>query len=220
MRLTNSVNKTSEKVAKLLLSINAISLSPKKPFRYSSGILSPVYTDCRLLISHPKERTIIRNLYVKTILSKGKFDVIAGTATAGIPHAAWIADKLKLPMIYVRGKAKDHGKGNQIEGKIEKKQKAAVIEDLISTGGSSVETIRAIRKEGAKSTHIFSIITYGMSKSKESFKANGIKLISLTDFPTVVKVAEQTGYIKTRDKDIILQWATDPTSWGKKMGFE
>ena len=210
----------SEKTAEILLNIHAVSLNPKKPFRYSSGILSPVYTDCRLLMSYPKERAAIRNLYAKMIKSAGKFDVIAGTATAGIPHAAWIADKLKLPMIYVRGRAKDHGKGNQIEGKVKRKQKVAVIEDLISTGGSSTETVRAIRKEGAKSSYIFSIITYGMNKSKENFKASGIKLFSLTDFPTVVKVAEQIGYIKTKDKDIILQWAQDPASWGKKMGFE
>lgn len=214
------MNNYSEKAAKILLSIHAVSLSPRKPFRYSSGILSPVYTDCRLLMSHPKERMIIRNLYARMIRSCGKFDVIAGTATAGIPHAAWIADKLKLPMVYVRGKAKDHGKGNQIEGKIKQKQNVAVIEDLISTGGSSAETVRAIRREGAKSSYIFSIITYGMNKSKENFKANGIRLISLTDFPTVVKVAEQIGYIKTKDKDIILQWAKDPGSWSKKNGFE
>ena len=214
------MNNYSEKTAEILLNIHAVSFNPKKPFRYSSGILSPVYTDCRLLMSYPKERAAIRNLYAKMIKSAGKFDVIAGTATAGIPHAAWIADKLRLPMVYVRGKAKDHGKGNQIEGKVKRKQKVAVIEDLISTGGSSTETVRAIRKEGAKSSYIFSIITYGMNKSKENFKASGIKLFSLTDFPTVVKVAEQIGYIKTKDKDIILQWAQDPASWGKKMGFE
>ena len=214
------MNIYSEKTAKILLRIHAVSFNPKKPFRYSSGILSPVYTDCRLLMSYPKERTIIRNLYAQMIKSIGKFDVVAGTATAGIPHAAWIAEKLRLPMIYVRGKAKDHGKGNQIEGKVKKNQKVAVIEDLISTGGSSVETVRAIRKEGAKSLHIFSIITYGMNKSKENLRTNGIKLISLTDFPTVVKVAEQIGYIKAKDKNIILEWAKDPSSWGKKMGFE
>lgn len=210
---------TSQKVAKLLLSINAVTLNSKKPYHYSSGILSPIYTDCRLLMGYPKERTLIRNLYIKMILGAGVFDIIAGTATAGIPHAAWIADKLNLPMVYVRGKAKDHGKGNQIEGKIKKKQKVAVIEDLISTGESSAETVRAIRREGGNASYIFSIITYGMKKSRENFNTHKIKLISLTDFPTVVKVAEKIGYIKTKDKDIILQWAKDPASWGKKNGF-
>ncbi len=214
------MNDYSEKVARILLDIKAISLRVKKPFRYSSGILSPVYTDCRLLMSYPKERTQIRNFYIQAIRLEGLFDVIAGTATAGIPHAAWIADKLELPMIYVRGKAKDHGKGNQIEGKIKKEQKVAVIEDLISTGESSAETVRAIRAQGAISSHIFSIITYGMKKAKENFKLNQIKLITLTDFSTVVKVAEKEGYINPKDKSIILQWAKDPASWGKKMGFE
>lgn len=214
------MNSYSEKAAKILLSIHAVSLNPKKPFKYSSGIFSPVYTDCRLLMSHPKERNEIRDFYIKAIKQAGTFDVIAGTATAGIPHAAWIADKLNLPMIYVRGKAKDHGKGNQIEGKLKKAQKVAVIEDLISTGESSAETVRAIRKAGGNSSYIFSIITYGMKKSAMNFKSNKIKLISLTDFTTVVKVAEQIGYIKAKDKSIILQWAKDPASWGKKMGFE
>ena len=166
------MNNTKEKVAKILLSINAVSLNARKPFRYSSGILSPVYTDCRFLMSYPYERRLIRNLYVKTIESVGNFDVIAGTATAGIPHAAWVAEKMNLPMIYVRGKAKDHGKENQIEGKLMKKQKVAVVEDLISTGGSSIETVRAIRKIGSHSDYIFSIITYGLKKASENFKIN------------------------------------------------
>lgn len=210
----------SEKVAKILLDIHAVSLNPKKPFRYSSGILSPVYTDCRLLMGYPKERKIIRDLYIEALKKVGSFDVIAGTATAGIPHAAWIADKLNLPMIYVRGKAKDHGKGNQIEGKLNKKQAVAVIEDLISTGESSTETVWAIREKGGYSSYIFSIITYGMKASYDNFKSNKIKLIALTDFPTVVKVAEQTGYIKGKDKSTILEWAKNPKAWGKKMGFE
>lgn len=213
-------NNNSEKVAKILLSIKAVSFNLKKPFKYSSGIVSPIYTDCRLLISYPKERILIRNLYTQTILSEGKFDLIAGTATAGIPHAAWIADKLKLPMIYVRGKAKDHGKGNQIEGKINKKQKVAVIEDLISTGESSAETVRAIRKESGIVSSIFSIMTYGMKKSEDNFNKYKVKLISLTDFPTIVRIAGKIGYIKNEDKDVILQWAKDPSSWGRKMGFE
>lgn len=214
------MNIYSEKVAKILLDVKAVSFNAKKPFRYSSGILSPVYTDCRLLISHPKERNKIRDFYIETLKHVGSFDIIAGTATAGIPYAAWIADKLKLPMVYVRGKAKNHGKGNQIEGEINKKQKVAVIEDLISTGESSTETVCAVRKEGAFSFYIFSIITYGMKKALANFKSNKIKLISLTDFPTVVKVAEKIGYIKTEDKDIILQWTKEPVLWGRKNGFE
>ncbi len=164
---------TSEKVAQLLLKINAITLNPKKPFKYASGILSPVYTDCRTIISFPKERKIIRDLYVNAINEVGElFDLIAGTATAGIPHAALIAHKMNLPMIYVRGKAKDHGKGNQIEGILNKKQKAAIIEDLVSTAESSVETARAIREAGGRADYVFAIITYQMDKSKENLKIN------------------------------------------------
>lgn len=211
----------AEKVAEILLNIKAITLNPKKPYRYASGILSPVYTDCRTLISYPKERTKIRDLFIKTILSTTeKFDVVAGTATAGIPHAAWIAEELELPMIYVRGKPKDHGKGNQIEGVLKENQKAIIIEDLISTGESSSETARAIRNARGTANCIFSIITYGMKKSEENFKNNCLKLYSLTNFKTVVDVAEKTGQIKKENKSIILNWIVDPSLWGKKMGFE
>ncbi len=213
--------KIARNVASLLLKIKAVTLNPQKPYRFVSGILSPVYIDCRILISYPKERKIIRDLFIKTINRSGSiFDLIAGTATAGIPHAAWIAEKLKLPMIYVRGKPKDHGKGNQIEGILKKGQKAIVIEDLISTGESSAETIKAIRSAGGKALHVFSIITYGMKKSKDNFRLNKIKLTSLTDFSTVVGVAYQQKYIKKEDQSVILDWIKDPPSWGKRMGFE
>lgn len=212
--------KTAEQVAKILLKIGAINLRPKKPYKYASGILSPVYTDCRLLMSYPKERKIIRDLYIKNIKSAGKFDVIAGTATAGIPHAAWIAEKMNLPLIYVRGKAKDHGKGNSIEGCLKKGEKIAVIEDLISTGSSSVDSILEVRNQKGKASFIFSIITYEMKSSKDNFKKNRVKLYSLTDFETVVRIAAKNKYIKEQDKAIILEWIEDPPLWGKKMGFE
>ncbi len=211
---------TPEKVAKILLSINAISLNVQKPYRYVSGILSPVYTDCRLIMSYPRERQTISNLLSKTIVAKGNFDLVAGTATAGIPHAAWVAEILCLPMIYARNKPKDHGKGNQIEGLLKKKQNVAVIEDLISTGESAISTVGAIRKIGAYSYYVFSIITYKMKKAEENFKKNKIRNISLTNFPTVIKVAEELQYIKAKDKKIILEWSLNPALWGKKMGFE
>lgn len=213
-------NTIAEKVALLLLQNNAITLNPKKPYKYASGILSPVYTDCRILISFPSVRGKIRDLYIKNIKNAGKFDVIAGTATAGIPHASFIAEKLNLPMIYVRGKPKDHGKGNQIEGKLFKNQKVAVIEDLISTGQSSVESVNAIRQSGAKSSYIFCIITYGMKKATDNFKTNKVNLVPLTNFETVVEVAKNKGYIKEEEQKIILEWIKDPLSWGKIMGFE
>lgn len=215
------MNNTSQQVAKILLNLKAVSLSAKVPFKYSSGILSPIYTDCRILMSYPKERKQIRDLYIEAINKTGeKFDVIAGTATAGIPHAAWVADKMDLPMIYVRGKAKDHGKGNRIEGKLEKNQNVAIIEDLISTGESSLETAKAIKESGGKVDFIFSIMTYQMNSADENFQNSGLELISLTNIEELINLAVEMDYIKETDKSIILDWTSNPLSWGKKMGFE
>lgn len=212
---------TAETVAKILLELHAVTLNSKKPFRYASGILSPVYTDCRVLMAYPDKRKAIRDLYIEVIKESGvKFDVIAGTATAGIPHAAWIADKLNLPMVYVRGKAKDHGKENLMEGILKKGQKTIVIEDLISTGESAINSVNAVRAAGGKISHVFAIITYGMKKADESFKQNNLKLISLTTFQDVVEKALQLRYIKKEEMETILGWIKDPLTWGKRMGFE
>lgn len=212
---------TAEKVAKILLGISAITLNPQKPYKYTSGILSPIYTDCRLLISFPKERREIIKYYLDAIKkSKISVDVVAGTATAGIPWASWIADTLNLPMIYVRSSQKEHGKRNQLEGRIRKGQKVVVIEDLISTGKSSIETVTAIRNSGAIAFNVFSVMTYGIKKAEINFKKNKIKLVSLTDFNTVTNVARKNNYISQKGKKIILEWAKNPTSWGKKMGLE
>ncbi len=211
----------SEKVAKILLELNAISLNPKKPFKYASGMLSPVYTDCRVLMAYPDKRREIRDLYIEAIKKSGvKFDVVAGTATAGIPHAAWIADKLNLPMVYVRGKAKDHGKENLMEGIIKKGQKVIVIEDLVSTGESAINSVQAIREAGGQISHVFSIITYGMKKASDNFKDNNLELISLTTFADVVKAAQEMGYINKEEISVILDWINNPRDWGEKMGFE
>ncbi len=208
-------------VAKILLELDAITLNPKKPFHYASGIISPVYTDCRVLMAYPDKRREIRDLYIEAIKKSGvKFDVIAGTATAGIPHAAWIADKLNLPMVYVRGKAKDHGKENLMEGIIKPGQKAIVIEDLVSTGESAINSANAIRAAGAQIEYAFSIITYEMEKAKISFDENKLKLISLTTFADVVSEAQEMGYINKEEMSVILDWTADPAGWGKKMGFE
>lgn len=210
----------SEKVAKILLDVNAISLNAKKPFRYTSGIISPIYTDCRLIISLPKERKEFIKYYLDAIKnSKVSVDTVAGTATAGIPWASWIADALNLPMIYVRGNKKDHGKGNQIEGVTKKGMRTIVIEDLISTGGSSVEAAKAIKDIEGKVSDVFSIITYGMKKAEINFRTNGIKLTSLTDFNTVLRIAQKHSYIEKIDYQTIQTWAEDPASWGEKMGF-
>lgn len=214
------MDRISQKVAKILLSIKAVSLNPKKPYKYSSGILSPVYTDCRILMAYPKERKIIRDSYINEVKKIGRVDLIAATATAGIPHASWIAMELNLPMVYVRGSAKDHGKGNQIEGIVKKDQKAVVIEDLISTGESAVTTANATRGAGATVSHVLAIITYGMKKSQDNFKKNKLKLITLTSFKGVVSQAAKMGYINKEEMSTILEWVKDPPAWGKKMGFE
>lgn len=215
------MNNIAETVAKILLELNAVTLRPKQPFRYASGILSPVYTDCRVLMAYPDKRRLIRDYYIDQIQKSGvSFNIVAGTATAGIPHAAWIADKLNLPMVYVRGKAKDHGKENMMEGIIQKGQKAVVIEDLISTGESAINSVSAIRAAGGDICCVFSIITYGLKKAEQNFKENDLKLYSLTTFGDVVKKAQELNYINKEDIETILDWTSDPTTWGKKIGFE
>lgn len=215
------MNNISETVAKILLELNAVTLRPQKPFSYVSGLLSPIYTDCRVLMAYPDKRRQIRDFYIEAIKeSSVSFDIVAGTATAGIPHAAWIADKLNLPMVYVRGKAKDHGKENLIEGIIKQGQKAIVIEDLVSTGESAINSTNAVREAGGEVSCVFSIITYGLQKAQQNFEANNLKLISLTTFEDVAEQAKNLNYINKEDLQIILDWTSDPTNWGKKMGFE
>ena len=215
------MNNKSETVNKILLKLKAVTLNPTKPFRYASGILSPVYTDCRVLIGYPEERNQIRDLYIEAIKESGiKFDIVAGTATAGIPHAAWIAEKLNLPMIYVRGKAKDHGKENLVEGPIEKGQKVIVIEDLVSTGESSINSVNAIRNLGGEVSHVFSIITYGIGKGEQAFKENNLDLVSLTTFEQVVEEAKSMDYITEEETKIVLDWIQDPKGWAQRRGLE
>lgn len=212
---------TSEQVAKILLELNAVTLNSQKPYRYASGLLSPVYTDCRVLMAYPDKRREIRDYYIESIKNSGvEFDVIAGTATAGIPHAAWIADKLNLPMVYVRGKAKDHGKENLMEGILETGQKAIVIEDLVSYGDSSINSVNVVRKAGGEISHVFSIITYGFAKAQQNFTETNLTLISLTAFQDVVEQAQKLNYINKEEMKIILDWTLDPATWGKRMGFE
>lgn len=215
------MNNTADAVAKILLELNAVTLSPQKPYRYVSGLLSPVYTDCRVLMAYPDKRREIRDFYIEAIKNSGiNAEVIGGTATAGIPHAAWIADKLNLPMVYVRGKAKDHGKENMMEGIIQKGQKAVVIEDLISTGESAINSVEVIRAAGGDICCVFSIITYGLKKAEENLKKEGLNLYSLTTFADVVKKAQELKFIKEEDIKAILDWTSAPSAWGKKMGFE
>ena len=204
----------ADKISEILLSVNADVLRTKPPFRWASGILSPIYTDNRLLMSYPKERELIINSFIKLIKkNKLKFDGFAGTATAGIPWAAWLAYKLRKPMVYVRSEAKDHGKENMVEGKIEKSKRYIVVEDLVSTGSSSLNTINALRAREAVVESCIAIFTYELEKSKKNFEDADVKLLTLTNFTSFVKTALKKKYISKEQLGHILDWKKHPEGW-------
>jgi orotate phosphoribosyltransferase len=204
-------------IAERLLEINAVSLKPHAPFKWTSGLSSPIYCDNRLTLSYPAvRREIALGLQGLILRNFADAQVIAGTATAGIPHAAWVSDILGLPMCYVRSKAKGHGKGNQIEGKVQAGQKVVVIEDLISTGGSVITAVQALRESGCEVLGVVSIFTYGLEKGKEMFAREEIKSVSLTDFAALVEVAIEKGYISENDQESLLSWSRDPVEWSKQ----
>ncbi len=204
-------------IAERLLEIEAVALQPNDPFTWASGIRSPIYCDNRLTLSYPVVRKEIAKGLKQLILENfADVEVIAGTATAGIPHAAWVSDLLDLPMCYVRSKPKGHGKGNQIEGKTVAGQKVVVVEDLISTGGSVITAVDALREAGCEVLGVVSIFTYQLAKGEVMLKEAGITAYSLTDFTTLSKVASEKGYIQAADLDTLVAWRKDPTEWGKQ----
>lgn len=212
---------TESRVAELLLKAGAVILRPQKPFKFASGILSPIYCDNRLLLSKPNERKLLRDFYVRKIKKESvDADVIAGIATASIPWAALVAEKLKKPMIYIRKEAKDHGKENLIEGGLEPGQKVLVIEDLVSTGGTSLASVAAARKEGAVVEKCIAIFTYEMETAKKGFEEANCQLLTLSNFSTLIKVAAKKGYIQKEEISMLKEWSRNPAEWGKKMGFE
>ncbi len=205
-----------ELIAKDLLSIKAVFFRPEEPFIWASGIKSPVYCDNRLTLSDVKVRTDVENGLAQLIKENyPEAEVLMGTSTAGIAHAAITAQILGLPMGYVRSGAKDHGRKNQIEGKLLPGQKVVVVEDLISTGGSVIEVVEILREAGADVLGIVSIHTYGMQKGLDRLAAANVKNISLTDFDTVAKVAAAEGYIKTEDIERLIAFRNNPSdeSW-------
>ena len=205
-------------IANDLLSIQAVFLRPEDPFTWASGIKSPVYCDNRLTLTAPKVRNDVENAIAQTIKEQyPDAEVLMGTSTAGIAHAAIAAHILGLPMGYVRSGAKDHGRGNQIEGKLEKGQKVVVVEDLISTGGSVIEVVNVLREAGAEVLGIVSIFTYGMKKGLDRLAEANVKNISLTDFDTVAQCAAETGYIKQEDIAKLIAFRNNPSdeSWIK-----
>lgn len=205
-----------QQVAQNLLAIKAVFLSPNEPFTWASGIKSPIYCDNRLTMSFPKVRRLIaKGLAEKIKKQFPEVEVIAGTATAGIPHAAWVAEILDLPMVYIRSKAKDHGKGNQIEGQITPGQKMVVIEDLISTGGSVLEACQAAKREGANVLGVAAIFTYELPKGATNFNTAQLPLVTLTNYTTLIQTALEEGYISEDDLALLTAWKHDPENWLK-----
>lgn len=200
-----------ETIAQQLLDIKAVFLQPNDPFTWSSGMKSPIYCDNRLTLSYPEVRKNIAKGLVQLI---NEFypgaELIAGTATAGIPHAAWVSDEMNLPMCYIRSKAKGHGKGNQIEGLVSPGQKVVVVEDLISTGGSVITAVQALREAGCEVMGVVSIFTYELEKGRTQLDAEGIINHSLSNYSTLVKVAKENGYISETDVQKLTKWRENP----------
>ena len=206
-------------IAKGLLSIEAVFLRPEEPFTWASGIKSPIYCDNRLTLTAPEVRIKVEEGLVATIREHfPECEVVMGTSTAGIAHAAIVGHLMNIPMGYVRGSAKDHGRTNQIEGKLLPGQKVVVVEDLVSTGGSAVDTVEVLRAAGADVLGIASIFTYGMKKGLDRFAEHNVKNVSLCDLDALVEVAADTGYIKASDKERILTFRDNPSDEGWMKG--
>lgn len=203
-------------IAKDLLSIKAVFFRPDEPFTWASGIKSPVYCDNRLTLAYPEVRTHVEEALAKTVKEfYPEAEALMGTSTAGIAHAAITAQIMGLPMGYVRSGAKDHGRKNQIEGKLEKGQKVVVVEDLISTGGSVIEVVNVLRGAGAEVLGIVSIFTYGMQKGLDRLAAADVKNVSLTNFDVIAEIAAQEGYIASTDVERLIAFRNNPSdeSW-------
>ena len=206
----------NRKIASDLLKIKAVFLRPEEPFTWASGIKSPIYCDNRLTLTDVAVRTDVENGLMQIIKENyPEVEVLMGTSTAGIAHAAITGHLMGLPMGYVRSGAKDHGRQNQIEGRLEKGQKVVVVEDLISTGGSALEVVEVLREAGAEVLGIASIFTYGMKKGLDRMAEANVKNVSLTDFDCIVEVAAETGYIQSEDKARLIAFRNDPSdeSW-------
>lgn len=206
-----------KEIAKDLLKIQAVKLSPNEPFTWASGIKSPIYCDNRLTISYPKIRTAIAKGIAELISEKyPKVEVIAGTATAGIPHAAWIAAELDLPLVYVRSKPKDHGRGKQIEGVLHPGAKTVVIDDLLSTGGSVLKAVKAAQNEGPDVLGVGAIFSYQLQAIVDNFRQADLSYFTLTNYSELLEAAVETNYISTTEHAALEKWRHDPENWSAK----
>ena len=204
----------AKEIARDLLKIKAVYLKPEEPFTWASGIKSPIYTDNRVTLAYPETRTLIEDGFVEKIRAEfPDVEVIAGTATAGIPDGAIIADKMNLPFAYIRSKPKDHGAGNQIEGRVAPGQKMVVIEDLISTGGSVLDAIAAAKREGAEVIGAAAIFTYELPKAEKNFNDAGVKLVTLSNYTELIHLAEQEGYINAEGLALLKRFKEDQENW-------
>lgn len=194
-------------IAHAMLKVGAVELNPTELFTWASGIKSPIYCDTRLTISDPIIRKQLANGLASVIKENfGATEIVAGTATAGIPHAAWVSDILELPMVYVRSKAKEHGRGNQIEGKYVAGQKVVVVEDIISTGGSSITAVEALRAAGCEVLGVVCVYTYNLPHAEQAFDEAGIQYVSLTNFDYLIEAANESGAIKEEDIPFLKEW--------------
>ena len=207
-------NNYKSHTAELLLKLKAVKLNPSFPFIWASGWKSPIYCDNRILLSDPKSRNIIANYFSEIIKNKyNDVQVIAGVATGAIGIGILVAQKLNLPFIYVRPEAKKHGRKNQIEGKISENQKIVVIEDLISTGKSSLDAVKALRESNLEVMGMVAIFTYGFNKSIENFEKNKVDLDTLSDYNELIKKATDIKYVKEKDSETLKKWNEDPENW-------
>jgi len=205
------------KIAEFLLQIKAVKLSPAKPFSWASGWKSPIYCDNRKTLSYPAVRTYIRQQFVHVINHEfGRPDMVAGVATGGIAHGALVAHDLGLPFIYVRSSAKEHGMKNQVEGDLTVGRSVVVVEDLVSTGASSLNAVQSLRDAGCEVKGMVSIFTYGFEEARLAFEQARVKLVSLTDYPILLEQALHSNYITEKDVLSLNEWRKDPSNWNQK----
>ena len=204
------------KFAKILLSIGAVEVRPQRPFTYASGLKGPIYCDNRKILAFPNERRMIRDGLAELVKEMGiQFDQIAGLATAGIPHGAFLADRLQKPMVYIRSKAKGHGRGNQIEGAYHPRQKLLLIEDLVNQGSSLDTAMKGVQNADLTASACLCIVSYQMEKASQVFKKWDLPWASLTDFDHICLAAEQTGAISKEDIELLKKWRIDPKQWSE-----
>jgi orotate phosphoribosyltransferase len=218
-RRTERKVEMERRITRILMDIGAVALRVDPPFTWASGRFSPIYCDNRLIMSVPSSRKLVASAFVEAIEANGwRPEVIAGTATAGIPHAAWVSDLMDLPMIYVRTATKGHGKGNRIEGRLDSGAKVVLIEDLISTGGSSLGAAQAIIDGGGALLGVAAIFTYGLPVAARRFEEAKVRLSTLTNFNTLMEEARVAGSLSASDKAIIAEWQRDPSGWSSERG--